>query len=108
VSGTHTTDHTPYLKGIGAEFHYIPLHSSPVGRCYGRVVGSMMVTEDISDRILRLPLFYAMTEMQVQTVVKAIQEYYAVEVPMQPNKKRRGHDRTRKFLSKKQRGLNDR
>ena len=44
-------------RGIGAVFHYVPLHSAPAGRKYGRVHGSMAVTEDVADRLLRLPLW---------------------------------------------------
>jgi dTDP-4-amino-4,6-dideoxygalactose transaminase len=44
-------------RDIGAVFHYIPLHSSPAGQRYGRVSGSMAVTDDTSDRLVRLPLW---------------------------------------------------
>lgn len=43
--------------GIGAVFHYVPLHSSPAGRRYGRVHGDMFITERVSDRLVRLPLW---------------------------------------------------
>jgi dTDP-4-amino-4,6-dideoxygalactose transaminase len=43
-------------RGIGATFHYIPLHSSPAGEKFGRVAGPMTHTEDLSSRLLRLPL----------------------------------------------------
>jgi dTDP-4-amino-4,6-dideoxygalactose transaminase len=42
---------------IHSVFHYVPLHSSPMGRRVGRVVGSMAVTNDISERLLRLPMW---------------------------------------------------
>jgi dTDP-4-amino-4,6-dideoxygalactose transaminase len=38
-------------------FHYVPLHSSPAGRRYGRAHGDMSVTEDVADRLVRLPLW---------------------------------------------------
>ncbi len=44
-------------RGIGSVFHYVPLHNAPAGLRYGRVHGSMGVTEDIADRLLRLPLW---------------------------------------------------
>ena len=44
-------------RGIHAVFHYVPLHSSPGGRRYGRVHGSMAVTDDQSGRLVRLPLW---------------------------------------------------
>ncbi len=45
------------LEGIYSVFHYVPLHSSPAGRLFGRVGSSMAVTDDVSDRLLRLPLW---------------------------------------------------
>jgi dTDP-4-amino-4,6-dideoxygalactose transaminase len=42
--------------GIGATFHYIPLHSAPAGQRFGRVHGGMTYTDDLSARILRLPV----------------------------------------------------
>ena len=67
-----------YLKelGIMAVFHYIPLHSSPAGQRYGRVYGSMEVTEQVSDCLLRLPLYYEMREEDVQFVVEKISQFY--------------------------------
>jgi len=43
--------------GINCVFHYVPLHSSPAGRKYGRAFGDLAVTNDISDRLVRLPLW---------------------------------------------------
>jgi len=57
--------------GINPVFHYIPLHSSPAGRRYGRTSGSMKVTDDVSDRLVRLPLWLG--EMDQDRVVGAIQ-----------------------------------
>ena len=53
---THFID-TLKERGIGAVFHYIPLHSSPAGQRYGRVCGGMAVTDSTSDRLVRLPLW---------------------------------------------------
>ncbi len=44
-------------KDILSVFHYVPLHNSPAGQKYGRVNGSMKNTVDLSDRLLRLPLW---------------------------------------------------
>jgi len=44
-------------RDIGAVFHYIPLHSSPAGQRYSRTSGSMQVTDDITDRLVRMPLW---------------------------------------------------
>jgi dTDP-4-amino-4,6-dideoxygalactose transaminase len=44
-------------SGIQAVFHYVPLHSSPAGRRFGRPAAPLHVTDDVSDRILRLPMW---------------------------------------------------
>jgi dTDP-4-amino-4,6-dideoxygalactose transaminase len=60
--------------GVDAVFHYVPLHSSPAGRKYGRTAGSLAVTDRTSDRLLRLPLWAAMTDADVTVVTDAISE----------------------------------
>lgn len=67
-----------YLKerSIWALFHYIPLHSSPAGIKYGRVSGKMTVTDDISERILRLPMYYEMHNDEIDRVVQALEGFY--------------------------------
>jgi dTDP-4-amino-4,6-dideoxygalactose transaminase len=45
------------LRGVGAVFHYVPLHSSPAGRRFGRTASPMDVTDDCSPRLVRLPLW---------------------------------------------------
>ncbi len=59
-------------RGVMAIFHYVPLHSSPAGRRYGRTSGSLAVTEDLSDRLLRLPLWADMTREHVSLVVDSM------------------------------------
>lgn len=49
-------------RGIGAVFHYIPLHSSPAGRRYGRSAMSLPVTDSTSARLVRLPLWIGLEE----------------------------------------------
>lgn len=63
-------------KGILAVFHYVPLHSSPAGKKYGRVSGKLDVTDRVSDCLLRLPLYYSMTEEDVYRVADAIIDFY--------------------------------
>jgi dTDP-4-amino-4,6-dideoxygalactose transaminase len=58
--------------GIEAYTHYVPLHSAPAGRRYGRVVGPMMVTDWVAATLLRLPIHSGMTDRQVDRVVDAI------------------------------------
>lgn len=67
-----------YLKreNIYALFHYVPLHSSPAGKKYGRVASKMVVTDRIADTLLRLPLYYEMTESEIDRVVSCIYKFY--------------------------------
>jgi dTDP-4-amino-4,6-dideoxygalactose transaminase len=63
-------------RGIHAVFHYVPLHASPAGRRFGRVAGSMAVTERVSERLLRLPLYYGLEERDVARIAAAIAEFF--------------------------------
>jgi dTDP-4-amino-4,6-dideoxygalactose transaminase len=61
--------------GVQSVFHYIPLHSAPAGRKYGRAHGEMMVTNDTADRLLRLPQWVGLEEQQtevIQTILSAL------------------------------------
>jgi dTDP-4-amino-4,6-dideoxygalactose transaminase len=60
-------------RGIDAVFHYVPLHSSPAGERYGRVSGSLAVTDDLWQRLVRLPLWAGMTDSDVDTVLGAVE-----------------------------------
>jgi dTDP-4-amino-4,6-dideoxygalactose transaminase len=59
-------------RGILAVFHYLPLHLSPLGRSLGGREGECPVTEDVSDRLLRLPFFTAMTDAEQDEVIEAV------------------------------------
>jgi dTDP-4-amino-4,6-dideoxygalactose transaminase len=63
-------------RGIHSVFHYVPLHSSPAGRKFGRAAGPLTVTEGVSDRLLRLPLYYGLTEGEAAGIVAAIAEFF--------------------------------
>ena len=67
-------------NNIKAVFHYVPLHSSPVGRKYCMTVGDLPNTIDLSERVLRLPLYYEMTGEQVHTVTSEIRKFYGYEI----------------------------
>lgn len=54
---------------IGVVSHYVPLHSSPAGRRYGRAVGPMTITEELSGRLVRLPMWIGITESEQQEVI---------------------------------------
>lgn len=62
-------------RGIQSVFHYLPLHLSDMGRRYGGQDGDCPVTEDISDRLLRLPFYFRMSEADQERVVTAICEF---------------------------------
>lgn len=63
-------------RSILSVFHYLPLHLSDMGVKFGGKVGDCPVTEDVSDRLLRLPFYNDMTEDDLAEVVAAI---YAFE-----------------------------
>ncbi|MBD3882937.1 dTDP-4-amino-4,6-dideoxygalactose transaminase [Phormidium tenue FACHB-886] len=66
-----------YLKsrGVQATFHYVPLHSAPAGMQYGRTAGSMTVTDDLSDRLLRLPLGAGTTLHEAEYVISVVNDF---------------------------------
>jgi dTDP-4-amino-4,6-dideoxygalactose transaminase len=59
-------------RGILAVFHYVPLHLSPMGRRFGGRVGDCRVTEDVSDRLVRLPLYNDMSSEEQGAVIEAV------------------------------------
>jgi len=56
-------------KGVNAISHYVPLHSSPAGKKYGRVSGGMKVTNQNANSLIRLPLWVGMTDGEINEVV---------------------------------------
>ncbi len=64
-------------QGIMATFHYVPLHSSEAGQRLGRLHGEDVHTTRESARLVRLPLFYNMTDAQINQVIDATQVYFA-------------------------------
>lgn len=64
-------------RGIGAVFHYIPLHSSPAGRRYSRAHGDLAITDDLSDRLVRMPLWIGL-EPHMDDVLAAADAALAV------------------------------
>ncbi len=62
--------------GIYSVFHYVPLHSSPAGIKYGRVDGNLSVTVELSERLLRLPLWVSMTEDMVMKVIEIVYNFF--------------------------------
>jgi dTDP-4-amino-4,6-dideoxygalactose transaminase len=62
-------------RGILSVFHYLPLHLSAFGRSLGGQAGQCPVTEEMSDRLLRLPLFFELSTSEQEEVVAAIREF---------------------------------
>ena len=62
-------------NGIHAVFHYIPLHSSPMGQTFGYSEGDLPLTEELSGRLLRLPMYYEITEEEQRRVARQVAEY---------------------------------
>ncbi len=68
-------------KDILAVFHYVPLHSSPAGQKYGRTAGTMLHTNELSDRLVRLPLWPDLGKQQ-QVVIEAVLEAAREALPL--------------------------
>ena len=72
------TELIKYLKEneIQTVFHYIPLHTAPAGIKYGRFHGEDRYTTKESERLMRLPMYYALTDEDVECVIEKIKEFY--------------------------------
>lgn len=68
-----------YLKenGVIAVFHYIPLHSAPAGLKFGRFHGEDVYTTAESDKLIRLPMYYGLTEEDCNSVIDAVLRFYS-------------------------------
>ena len=63
-------------KDVLTVFHYVPLHSAPAGLKYGRFHGEDNFTTRESDRLVRLPMYYALTEDDVNFICECVHEYF--------------------------------
>ena len=61
---------------IHSVFHYIPLHSAPAGKKFGRFHGEDRYTTAESERLARLPLYYGLESDKVDYICDKIQEFY--------------------------------
>ena len=70
-----------YLKerGIGCVFHYVPLHSAPAGRRFGRFSGTDEYTTKESGRLVRLPMYYGLRKEDIREVVRAAEGFFGHE-----------------------------
>ena len=73
------TEFISFLKehGIMAVFHYVPLHSAPAGLKFGRFHGEDKYTTADSDRLVRLPMYYGLSDEDRNTVIEAVKEFYS-------------------------------
>jgi dTDP-4-amino-4,6-dideoxygalactose transaminase len=60
-------------RGIHAVWHYVPLHSSPAGRVHGRAHGSLAITDEISKRLVRMPLWIGVEE-HLPRIIEAVHQ----------------------------------
>ena len=60
---------------ILAVFHYLPLHLSPMGRTFGGLEGDCPVTENLAERLLRLPFYTGMTDLEQTQVIDAVRAF---------------------------------
>ena len=63
-------------KGVGAVFHYIPLHSAPAGVAQGYKKEDLPLTEEYSGRLIRLPLFSNMSEADLSHIVNSVYSFF--------------------------------
>jgi len=59
-------------QGVQSTFHYVPLHSAPAGLQFGRAHGDMSITNDLSSRLIRLPLSASLNPVQQNAVIEAL------------------------------------
>ena len=72
-----------HRDGVFCVHHYVPLHSSPAGQHYGRAHGSLKVTVEQSNRLVRLPLWIGLTEQQQDKVVDSLKNAVIKELNRQ-------------------------
>lgn len=67
-----------FLKGneILAVFHYIPLHTAPAGRKYGKFLGEDKYTTKESERLVRLPMYYGLKQNEIEYIIDKVIEFY--------------------------------
>ena len=65
-------------RDILAVFHYVPLHSAPAGLKYGRFAGEDVYTTRESERLVRLPMYYGLTEEDRNAVIAAVRAFYGM------------------------------
>lgn len=59
-------------EGISAVFHYVPLHSSHIGRLLGNQQNDLPITVDLSSRLLRLPMYATISDEEINSCIASI------------------------------------
>ena len=72
------TDFISFMKdkGVSCSFHYVPLHSAPAGLKFGRFHGEDTFTTKESDRLVRLPMYYGLSEADSDHVISAVRSFF--------------------------------
>ena len=63
-------------RNIASVFHYVPLHTSEMGQKFGARAGDCPVTEEISDRLVRLPFYNSLSQTDQDRVIDSILQFY--------------------------------
>jgi len=63
-------------RGIEAAFHYVPLHSSPMGRALGYHFDDLPITQNLSSRLLRLPIYPQLTEREQLRIIDEVKSFF--------------------------------
>ena len=74
------------MNDIWAVFHYVPLHDSPAGRRYGRTNGDLIITDDLSARLIRLPMWVGLQEADQDRVVDALTRILTCQRVSEPHR----------------------
>ena len=61
---------------IGSAFHYVPLHSAPAGKKFGRFHGEDRYTTNTYERLLRLPMYYDLKSEDIDRICDVIESFY--------------------------------
>ena len=69
--------------GIFAVFHYVPLHSSPFAQSLGTPQTNLPMTDELSARLLRLPMYFDLTDWEVEEVASVVLDFYQSRAVMQ-------------------------
>ena len=61
-------------------FHYVPLHSSPAGKKFGRVGSKMDITNTISDNLVRMPMYYELNNRNLENISNTVKIYFKLHI----------------------------